>query len=97
MLSGHRRYRNFDQNARIAQESETLNVRFIPAAKRELFAASEFYDRRVPGLGTQFLDDVEHAIVLIREYPHAWPQKYGNGVGVDELSDRLLRASQDRR
>ncbi len=57
-----------------------MNIRVVSAAKRELFAASDFYDRRKPGLGTEFLNDVESALALIRDYPQAWPVKYANGI-----------------
>lgn len=57
-----------------------MNIRVASAAKRELFAASDFYDRRKPGLGKEFLNDVESALALIRDYPQAWPVKYAKGI-----------------
>jgi hypothetical protein len=57
-----------------------VKIRVVSTAKRELFAASDFYDRRRPGLGTEFLNDVENALALIRDYPQAWPVKYTKGI-----------------
>ena len=35
-----------------------------PEAKREIIEAAEFYETRRPGLGDQFLDDLQHAFML---------------------------------
>jgi len=43
-------------------------------AEQELYDATSYYEGRSPGLGTAFLDEVEHAITQIREYPVAAPQ-----------------------
>ena len=57
-----------------------MKVRFIAPAKRELIGASRFYEKRVSGLGGAFLDEVEHGIALIKQYPHASPEAYTRGV-----------------
>jgi hypothetical protein len=41
-----------------------------PEAEAELIEAAQFYERRVLGLGAQFLDTVEIAIGLIGKAPN---------------------------
>lgn len=41
-------------------------------AEAELIEAARFYERRVPSLGTQFLDAVDRAIHVIQEAPVRW-------------------------
>jgi hypothetical protein len=48
-----------------------VRVEFLPAAKRELFATTRFYDARSQGLGDALLDEVERAILLILQMPGA--------------------------
>jgi plasmid stabilization system protein ParE len=43
--------------------------RYLPLAREELNDAAAFYEASVPGLGDAFLDDVERAIMTIRESP----------------------------
>ena len=43
-----------------------------PDAEAELIAAARFYERRVPTLGTQFLDAVDEAIRAIQDAPERW-------------------------
>lgn len=57
-----------------------MKVRFAAIAKRELFEASLFYDRRVLGLGDRFLDEVERTLRLVARTPLAWPVKWGAEV-----------------
>ncbi len=52
-------------------------VLFEPAASRELNEAADFYDREQPGLGTEFLDAVEAALVVVAENPAAFPVLLG--------------------
>lgn len=42
-------------------------------AERELNAAAIFYEKRVEGLGQQFLDEFEGAISQIQKFPEAYP------------------------
>lgn len=50
-----------------------MRITFHPAARRELWEAFDFYEDRVDGLGYDFLDRVEQALVLVRTYPEASP------------------------
>jgi plasmid stabilization system protein ParE len=45
---------------------------FLPAARKELNDAVSHYDSQRPGLGDEFLDEVEAAIGRILRMPHAW-------------------------
>ena len=49
-----------------------MTYRFLLAAKRDLAEAAEYYDRAVPGLGLEFLDEVERTISRILRHPQAW-------------------------
>jgi toxin ParE1/3/4 len=44
---------------------------FHKAAERELVDAAAYYDNSRPGLGRSFIDDVEHAIAQIEQYPES--------------------------
>jgi plasmid stabilization system protein ParE len=46
-------------------------VSFHPLARRELLDAAFFYERESGGLGSAFLDEVEHCIRTIQEFPEA--------------------------
>jgi len=48
-----------------------MNIRFLPPAGQELDDAVEWYDRQLPGLGTEFLDEVDKALHRIAVYPHS--------------------------
>jgi plasmid stabilization system protein ParE len=50
------------------------SVSFNPRAKQELSKAFRYYEEQSPGLGEEFLDEVEHALLFIRRYPEAAPQ-----------------------
>ncbi len=43
-----------------------------PAAEAEVVAAAEFYDQRMPDLGTRFLDEFDRSIAVILEAPTRW-------------------------
>jgi plasmid stabilization system protein ParE len=43
-----------------------------PDAEAELIEAAQFYERRVPKLGAQFLDAADRAIRVIQEAPERW-------------------------
>jgi toxin ParE1/3/4 len=45
----------------------------LPEAEGEIVAALEWYEQRRPGLGVDFLADLEIAIRDIWEHPEAWP------------------------
>ena len=46
-----------------------MRVHFGPAAQRELNAASSFYDAQRPGLGDEFLDEVQRHMDLLQKNP----------------------------
>ena len=50
-----------------------MNVRFHPLAAEELYEAADYYEHQVRGLGDAFIDEVEHAVALIRQHPEASP------------------------
>lgn len=47
-----------------------IPYRFLPPAEVEMTEASLFYEAATPGLGTNFLDDVQQGIDSLREYPN---------------------------
>lgn len=49
-----------------------MNYRFLSPAQQDLAGAVEYYERAVPGLGLEFLDEVERAIHRILVQPEAW-------------------------
>ncbi len=49
-----------------------MRLIYHPDAEQEIIEAAQFYERRVPTLGGQFLDSVERAIFIIREAPERW-------------------------
>jgi hypothetical protein len=46
---------------------------FHPDAKSEMRDAADFYDLERPGLGTEFLDEIERALRQVMEYPESSP------------------------
>jgi hypothetical protein len=48
-----------------------IGYRFLAPAGEEMTEASVFYDAASNGLGSDFLDDVQHAIDRLCEYPSA--------------------------
>jgi len=46
-------------------------VRFDVAAELELNEAADYYDLESPRLGTVFLDEVEHALAQVVQFPAA--------------------------
>lgn len=50
-----------------------MTVRFLSPAESELASATGYYEKQVPGLGSDFLDEVTTAIEKIRRHPEAWP------------------------
>lgn len=53
------------------------SVLIHPGAEAESNEAADFYDLESAGLGDVFLDEVEHAIRGIREFPDAAPPFVG--------------------
>ena len=49
-----------------------MTYRFLSPAERELAEAAEYYDHAVPGLGLEFLNEVERTIARILRHPQAW-------------------------
>ena len=49
-----------------------MKVRFVSTAELELREAMEFYEAAQPGLGADFLHEVEAATELIEAHPLAW-------------------------
>jgi hypothetical protein len=43
--------------------------RFLSAAEEEMIAAALFYEAAAVGLGRDFLEDVQQAIDILRQYP----------------------------
>jgi hypothetical protein len=48
-----------------------MTCRFLTSAVIELGEAAEFYDERVSGLGSDFLDEVDATISRIIQFPEA--------------------------
>ena len=49
-----------------------MNYRFLTPALAEIRAAAVFYEERVPGLGADFLDEVDATMERILVFPEAW-------------------------
>ncbi len=46
--------------------------RFLSPAYQEIAEAARYYDLKVPGLGADFLEELESAIQRIIQFPNAW-------------------------
>ena len=51
-------------------------VEFHPAAQEEFFAAQDFYEQRVAGLGEDFRQEVQAAVELVQSSPERWPVRH---------------------
>src|SRR5438067_9760912 len=51
--------------------------RYKRDAAEELLAAVKYYEDAHPGLGAQFLDEVDAAITKVKDAPMSWPQAHG--------------------
>ncbi len=51
-----------------------MKINFLDTAEKELDEAAEYYNSQKQGLGFEFLDQVQSALVLIKQYPDAWQQ-----------------------
>ena len=54
----------------------TLKVVFRPAARAEFDGATLWYEDRQPGLGLQFIAEIDHAVDLASKYPDRYPVKH---------------------
>lgn len=48
-------------------------VRFLRPAELELLDAAQYYEIQATGLGSEFLDKIDAAILDLREAPERWP------------------------
>ena len=48
-----------------------MHVRYHPEADQELAATAVFYHNQAPGLGADFLDEVERTESFLLAFPHA--------------------------
>jgi plasmid stabilization system protein ParE len=49
-----------------------VTYRFLSPAQRELAEAVEYYERAAPGLGLEFLDEIERTVKRVMVHPEAW-------------------------
>ena len=49
-----------------------MTYRFLSGAERDLADAMEYYERAMPGLGFDFLEEVERAAARVLLQPDAW-------------------------
>ena len=54
----------------------TLKVVFRPAARAEFDGATLWYEDRQPGLGLQFIAEIDYAVDLASKYPDRYPVKH---------------------
>jgi toxin ParE1/3/4 len=48
-------------------------IQFLPAAREEFLAAADHYDAASPGLGNEFISEVERALSRIAAFPEHDP------------------------
>ena len=49
-----------------------MTYRFLSPAQRDLAEAVEYYERAAPGLGLEFLDEIERTVERVLLHPEAW-------------------------
>lgn len=49
-----------------------MSYRFLTPALAEIRTAAEFYEKRVSGLGSDFLDELDATVDRIVHFPEAW-------------------------
>ncbi len=49
-----------------------MTWRFLSPALSEISEAAEYYEGKVPGLGGDFVEEVDAAIYRILQFPNAW-------------------------
>lgn len=52
-----------------------MKVQFLSPAEREMWDAFDWYERQSPGLGADFLAELDQAAGRIRRYPESCPAK----------------------
>ena len=50
-----------------------MKLRFLSVAEREMWGAFDWYERQSPGLGAQFLSELDQAVARVRRYPESCP------------------------
>ena len=53
-----------------------MTYRFLSPALREATKAAEYYESQVPGLGVDFVEELDTAIDLILRFPNAWARLF---------------------
>lgn len=48
-------------------------VVFLPGAEREMIEATMYYESQAPGLGVDYLWELENSVQAISESPNTWP------------------------
>ncbi len=61
------------------------HVKFLSDAEEEMYEAAKFYQSHAKGLGSDFLLEIESAVLSIAESPLTWPTIEG------DLRRRLVR------
>lgn len=46
-----------------------MKIRFLSAARRDVLDATRFYEEQAPGLGADFLEDLDRALDLLASSP----------------------------
>jgi plasmid stabilization system protein ParE len=49
-----------------------MNLKFSIVAEREIEAAADYYETQEPGLGFEFVEELNHAIAFVLQFPNAW-------------------------
>jgi plasmid stabilization system protein ParE len=49
-----------------------MTIEYHPAVEQELAEARDFYEKRVPGLGNEFVDEFERQVLRIAATPARW-------------------------
>jgi len=49
------------------------HVKFLPAAEEEMYEAAKYYETQAPGLGYDYLSEVERAVNSVALSPETWP------------------------
>jgi plasmid stabilization system protein ParE len=49
-----------------------MTIEYHPKVERELAEARDYYDKRAPGVGAQFIDEFERQVLRIAANPARW-------------------------
>ena len=49
-----------------------MKLEFSIAAEREIEAAADYYENEEAGLGFQFVEELNHSITFVLQFPNAW-------------------------